>query len=97
MTIIATVALDRPIIRGDTAIAQLQLRKPGPGELRGLSIRDVALADADAMLTLLPRIAMPPLTDVEVAGMDLSDFVECCNQVAGFLPQTGRSTASPTE
>ena len=95
MTKIALVTLDQPIVRGETSIPTLQIRKPGPGELRGLSLRTLCEADADAMLALLPRITMPPLTDDEVAALDLADFVECCNQVAGFLPQRGPNTDSP--
>ncbi len=91
---IVTVALDVPVVRGETTIATLQIRKPGPGEMRGLTLTDIVQSDVASMITLLPRITIPPLIEDEAAALDLADFVECCNQVAGFLPQRGRSTAS---
>ncbi len=92
----ATISLDVAIERGETRIATVQLRKPGPGELRGLKLVDIVSADADAMIVLIPRVSMPPLTEAEVAGMDLSDFLECANQIAGFLPQRGARADSPS-
>lgn len=97
MTTLVTVKLDQPIKRGDTEIAEIKLRKPGPGELRGLKLLDIVQADTDAMLRLLPRITVPTLVAAEIEKMDLSDFIECSNQVAGFLPQQGASTGSPNE
>ena len=93
---IVAVALDQPITRGDTKIDSLQIRKPGTGELRGLKLTEVVQSDVDSLIVLLPRITIPNLTEDEVAQMDLADFVECCNQVAGFLPQRGAPTGSPT-
>jgi hypothetical protein len=92
---LATVALDVPIVRGDTTIATVQIRKPGPGEMRGLKLVEVVHADVDTMIALLPRITVPPLIEQEVADLDLADFIECCNQVSGFLQQRGTSTVSP--
>ena len=37
-----TVILDEPLQRGDTVITEIQLRKPKAGELRGVSLVDVA-------------------------------------------------------
>lgn len=90
-----SIALDQPIVRGDTSIDGVQIRKPMAGELRGLKLTEVVQADVDAMIVLLPRITVPPLTEEEVAAMGVADFVECSNQVAGFLPQKGASTGSP--
>lgn len=93
----ASVKLDVPIARGDGTIETLEIRRPGPGELRGLKLLDLVQADAQAMITLLPRITIPSLLPGEIETMDLADFIECSNQVAGFLPQQGTSTVSPTE
>lgn len=91
---IVTVTLDEVIERGEQKIGILQIRKPGAGELRGLNLRDLVQADVDAMITLLPRVTSPPITEEEAAAMDVADFLACCNEVASFLPQQGAIAGS---
>jgi hypothetical protein len=80
-----TIPLDSPIIRGDTTIAEVAIRKPGPGELRGLTLKDVGEVKFDTMIKLLPRVTTPALTEAECAVMDLGDFTSLATEVAGFL------------
>lgn len=80
-----TVDLADPITRGDTTIAQLQLRKPKAGELRGLSLQDVIGLDIGTLLKLLPRITEPALTDDECAALDPADLTECGGAIRGFF------------
>ncbi len=80
-----SVTLQEPIVRGDTTIGFLDLRKPKSGELRGLSIADVAMLKTEALITLLPRITVPPVTAQEVEAMDPADLFACAIEVAGFL------------
>ena len=54
-----TVIPDEPIQRGDTSITEIQLRKPKAGELRGVSLVDVANLDVMALQKVLPRITQP--------------------------------------
>jgi len=78
-----SIALETPIKRGDTQIEQLVIRKPCGSELRGTSLFALARLDADAVMTLIPRISEPPLISAEVLRMDPADLV----QVGVFLAE----------
>ncbi|SES09198.1 Phage tail assembly chaperone protein, E, or 41 or 14 [Vreelandella subterranea] len=83
--ITSTVALDTPLTRGETEIAELHLRKPTSGELRGVSLAEVLQMQTDALITLIPRLSTPSLTAAEVRQMDPADLVQCGGEIAGFL------------
>ena len=80
-----TVQLDEPIQRGDLTISEIQLRKPKSGELRGVSLVDVANLDVMALQKILPRITTPTLTTVEVNNLELADLMQLGAEVAYFL------------
>ncbi len=80
-----TITLDTPIQRGATTIAEIVLRKPNAGELRGLSLQRLHAADADELLKLLPRITSPSLTPHECAQLDPADLSEAGGVVISFL------------
>ncbi len=80
-----TVDLDEHIKRGNTLIASIDIRKPNAGELRGVSLMDVAQMDVSALRKVLPRITSPSLTDTEIGNLSLSDIMQCGVIVAGFL------------
>ncbi|MBK1725726.1 phage tail assembly protein [Halorhodospira neutriphila] len=84
-TAAATVTLGTPIQRGDQEIDTVQLRQPTAGELRGLNLVDVVQLEAGALITLLPRITDPGLTDAEVAGLGVTDFMALAQETVGFL------------
>jgi len=79
------ITLDTPIQRGATTIAEIVLRKPNAGELRGLSLQRLHAADADELLKLLPRITSPSLTPPECAQLDPADLSEAGGVVISFL------------
>ncbi len=79
------IELDEPIKRGATEITEVTLRKPVSGELRGVSLMDLAQMDVLALRKVLPRISSPSLTDVEVGTMCPADLMQCGVAVAGFL------------
>lgn len=79
------IELDEPIQRGNTTITELQIRKPKAGELRGVSLMEVAQIDVMALRKVLPRITTPTLTDIEIGNMDPADILQCGVAVAGFL------------
>lgn len=81
----ASVALATPIVRGETRIETLRLRKPKAGELRGLSLQDVITSDISTLLTLIPRISEPPLTAPEADQLDPADLAEIGGTVRGFF------------
>ncbi|MGS0740449.1 phage tail assembly protein [Glaciimonas sp. GG7] len=92
-----TVILDEPILRGDTTITEIQLRKPKAGELRGVSLVDVANLDVMALQKVLPRITQPTLTTQDVNNLDLADLMALGAEVAYFLAKKAdRNMVSPT-
>ena len=80
-----TIELDEPVKRGKTAITELQIRRPVAGELRGVSLMDLAQMDVLALRKVLPRITAPSLTDQEIGNMSPADIMQCGVKVAGFL------------
>lgn len=80
-----TIILDTPIKRGDNDIAEMTLRKPASGELRGVTLSDLLQMDVAALTKVVPRISDPALSEVEVARMDPADLVQIGGVVAGFL------------
>lgn len=85
--IFRTVTLDTPIIKGATTIDTLQLRKPRSGELRGLTLADLGQLKVDALIKIVPRIAMPTITEVDVANLDTADLLAIGTEIGGFLLQ----------
>lgn len=79
------VELDEPIVRGNTTITEVELRKPMSGELRGVTLSDILNLDVNALRKVLPRITTPTLTDIEVGRMDPADLLEIGGKVASFL------------
>ncbi len=86
----ADITLETPIERGDTSIATLRLRKPGSGELRGLSLTALLGMEVSAIIQLLPRITVPPITEVEAEALDPADLTACALEVADFLLPAAR-------
>jgi len=79
------IELDEPIQRGQTTIAELTIRKPKAGELRGVSLMDLGQMDVQALRKVLPRITTPALIDAEIGNMGPADILQCGVAVAGFL------------
>ncbi|MNJ15707.1 Phage tail protein E [compost metagenome] len=80
-----TITLDTPIVRGETQITTIMLRKPASGELRGVSLIDLAQMDVLSLRKVLPRITTPSLTDIEIGRMDPADLLQCGVAVGSFL------------
>lgn len=79
------VVLDQPIVRGETTIEQITLRKPNAGELRGITLSDLLQLDVNAIVRVTPRISQPTLTEAELRAMDPADLVDVGGKIAGFL------------
>ncbi|EEX3304626.1 phage tail assembly protein [Escherichia coli] len=79
------VTLNTPIKRGEQVITEITLLKPTAGTLRGVGLAAVANSDVDALIKVLPRMTIPPLTPQECAAMELPDMVELAGKVIGFL------------
>lgn len=85
----ANVTLENPIVRGDTKIKELTLRKPRGGELRGLQLQDIIQTDVTAILKVIPRISNPPLTQDEADGLEAEDLTEITGAIRGFFMTAG--------
>lgn len=79
------IGLVEPIVRGETQITSLVLRKPKSGELRGLSLKDLLTSDVMTIVELVPRISDPILTDVEARDLDPADLAEIGGVIRGFF------------
>jgi hypothetical protein len=91
------ITLDKPVERGNTKIDSITLRRPGSGELRGVSLMDLAQVSVTALMTVLPRITIPSLTAQEVARLDPADMMQLGIEVASFLATRAElSRAFPT-
>lgn len=80
-----TITLDTPIQRDGQTLDQVSVRKPKSGELRGVSLLDLAQLDVAALTEVIPRVTTPMITKAEVANMDPADLMQIGAQVAGFL------------
>ncbi len=96
MAKIVDIALETPIERGEQKIATLQLRKPGSGELRGLSLTQLLAMNVDELIRLLPRITIPPITEPEAEALDPADLTACAIEVADFLMPAGKKPTPAT-
>lgn len=85
MTTTETVTLDCPIVRGDTSITEVSLRKPNAGTLRGTALQDLVTLDVNALAKVLPRITTPTLTEHDVYQLDPADLVQLGTTFLGFL------------
>jgi len=88
--------LDAPIVRGEHAVTELRIRKPTPGDCRGLKLSDLGNGDVTALIKLLPRITDPVLTEQEAALLDLADMAEIAGIIVDFLFTKARRADLPT-
>jgi hypothetical protein len=95
--VLRTVEFDTPLVRGDQTIANIQVRKPSSGELRGLSLSNLLNLDYGTLETLLPRITIPTLSKQEIAALDPADLTQLGSEVMDFLlPKGAKAALSPT-
>lgn len=79
------ITLESPIIRGETTITELGLRKPDSGALRGASLRGLLDMEVDDIAKVLPRVSEPPLIPAEVSRLDPADLMQAGMVIASFL------------
>lgn len=80
-----TVTLGTPIVRGETTIEKLTLRKPKGGELRGLTLQDILQTDIATIITLVQRISDPILIKDEADNLEADDLAEIGGVIRGFF------------
>lgn len=81
----APITLSEPIVRGDSRIAEIILRKPRAAELGRISIQELMQARADAIVALVPRIAMPTITLQEAGNLEPEDLAACGGAIIDFF------------
>ncbi|WP_387467767.1 phage tail assembly protein [Photorhabdus sp. RM323S] len=83
-----TITLSEPLERhnGET-ITQVTITDTMKqvGALRGLKLYDVMTSDVNSLITLLPRVTQPRLTEAEISSMGIQDFTQLASGVADFL------------
>lgn len=84
-TISKPITLETEIKRGDTTVTGVQVRKPLSGELRGVSLAELAQLDVGALIKVLPRITVPTLLPTEVEKLEPCDLMALGAEVVGFL------------
>ncbi|WP_368894741.1 phage tail assembly protein [Morganella morganii] len=69
------------------------------GALRGLKLWEVATGDVNSLITLLPRVTQPRLSEQDIATMPIDCFAQLANEVATFLAPSapGEETREPEE
>lgn len=67
---------------------QITVRKPGAGELRGLTLMGLNQLDYQQLETLAPRITSPVLHKNAFAALDPADLMQFGGEVMDFLLPT---------
>ncbi|KGM27465.1 phage tail protein [Photorhabdus luminescens] len=80
-----TIALEEPLVRGNSDITEVVVRKPNSGALRGARLQALLEMDVDSMVLVLPRITTPALTKSELLIMAPGDLINLSVEVVNFL------------
>lgn len=92
MSNILSYTLQFPLNNGSEPLAQITIRKPLVGELRGLKLTELLQMDIATCEKLLPRIT--ELTAPDVAQLDPYDLTAIMEKVAGFFVLANPSPAT---
>lgn len=79
------VILEKPILRGETEIKEVELLEPTIRSMKGLRVLDLLQMDVEAYGTLLPRITNPSLTLAELSELSSADFISLCTECVSFF------------
>ncbi|HEX8446264.1 MAG TPA: phage tail assembly protein [Sphingomonas sp.] len=97
---LASFTLDYDIKVADTVVHQagttVTVRKPGAGELRGLTLVALGQGDYASLETIAPRITSPILHKQHVAAMDPADLMQFGSEVIDFLLPKAAKADFPT-
>jgi hypothetical protein len=80
---IAMVMLSKEVEINGKKTKIINIREPFSGELRGLSIHDIAILNVDSIVTLMPRIS--DLNATHMVNMPPCDLLELGKNAASFL------------
>lgn len=94
---IRTFTLDEAVTSGGKTLidagTEIQVRKPGSGELRGLTLMALSQLDVSALETLAPRITTPVIP--KGSTMAPADLMQFGGEVMDFLlPRAAKEKAA---
>ncbi len=81
----ASITLRKPINREGSSVERLLLRDPNGTALMDCGLYDLMRMDTRQIITLLPRIAEPPITNHEAAALGGKDIYEIGQEISAFL------------
>lgn len=81
----ATVTLDYPFKSAGVPIETVEVRQPRAGEMRGVSLTQLAINDVDSIIKVLPRITTPVIYPADAERMDLADLLFMGRVIQAFL------------
>lgn len=96
MTKPVIVQFTTPIPYGDAELAELTLRPPKAGDLRGLKLMTLTDADPAFILRLTSRIAMTPVAEEQLYELSAFDTMKLAEAVVGFFSPPETPAVSPT-
>lgn len=79
------VTLEEPIVRGDNAVSEIELRRPDAGALRGVDLVSVYRMDVVAISKVVPRISTPMISSAEYMAMAGPDAAAIATEISDFL------------
>lgn len=92
---ITTVTLHDPIPYGSGTLAEIKIRRPTTGDLRGVKVAQMHDFDFGILQDILPRISLQPLTAQQVGSISLPDGMELMMVISGFFVRPRADTPSP--
>ena len=97
---LASFTLDYDIAVGGQVLhpagTKITVRKPGAGELRGLTLVALGQGDYASLETIAPRITSPVLHKATIAAMDPADLMQLGSEVIDFLLPKAAKADFPT-
>lgn len=81
----ATVMLDYPFTSDGQLIERVEVRMPNAGEMRGVSLTQLAINDVDSIIKVLPRLTSPIIHTADAERMDLADLLFFGRVLQAFL------------
>ncbi|MGI0120279.1 phage tail assembly protein [Zooshikella sp. RANM57] len=85
------IYLDSPV--GKDNLEVIALRKPKPGDLRGIKLLDVIQMDSAAAATLIQRISVNGFTTQHFYELEPADLLELTTEIATFFTKQKHLTA----
>lgn len=90
-----TITLKKPLTIDSKEIAKIEVRSPGAGELRGLSLAALAELEVDTILKLMPRVTKPSISEDDAEDFSLPDLLAIGGALINPDGKTGNEDTTP--